>query len=111
MARPNKEFNEKEKQEIALMAGLGLRHSDIAAIKGVCVDTLKKYCEEELDHGKAKARLQVMQSAFKQAISGKTPAMTMFWLKTQCGWSEKNAEPDIAPPVIILPGVDTDRIC
>ena len=30
-----------------------------------------------------------MQTAFKMAISGKCPAMTIFWLKTRAGWSEK----------------------
>jgi hypothetical protein len=37
----------------------------------------------------------VMQTAFKMAVSGKTPAMTMFWLKTQAGWKEHQLEPEI----------------
>ena len=75
-----------------MLAGLGMRYEDIALTKGVCVENLKKYAGEMLERGKAKAKAQVMQSAFKMALSGKHPAMTTFWLKTQCGWREKGVE-------------------
>jgi len=75
-----------------MLAGLGMRYEDIALTKGVCLETLKKYAGEMLERGKAKAKAQVMQSAFKMALSGKHPTMTTFWLKTQCGWREKGVE-------------------
>ena len=37
----------------------------------------------------AKANAKVVQSAFRQAISGKNTAMTIFWLKARLGWSDK----------------------
>jgi len=87
-----KPLSEKDLAEVEMLAGLGMRYEDIALTKGVCLETLKKYAGEMLERGKAKAKAQVMQSAFKMALSGKHPAMTTFWLKTQCGWREKGVE-------------------
>lgn len=88
MSRPEKQLTEQELAEIETMAGLGLSQNDIASIKGVCGDTLKKHANPYLKRGRAKARAQVAQTAYRMAISGKIPAMTMFWLKTQAGWRE-----------------------
>lgn len=75
-----------------MLAGLGMRFEDIALIKGVCVETLHKYAGEALKRGKAKAKAQIMQGAYKMALSGKHPALTIFWLKTQCGWRERGVD-------------------
>ncbi len=88
MSNPAKKMTEKELAEVEMMAGLGMRFEDIARLKGMCLDTLKKYANEQLYQGKAKAKVGVMQTAYKLALSGKCPAMTMFWLKTQCSWQE-----------------------
>jgi len=99
VSNPAKKLTEKELSEVEMLAGLGLRYEDIAAIKGMCLDTLKKYAEEALQRGKAKAKAQVMQTAYKMALSGKTPAMTIFWLKTRAGWRENQLDQIIIPPV------------
>ena len=78
MANTPKRLTPKDLEEIEMMAGLGLRYEDIARIKGMSEDTLSKYGKEELSRGKAKAKAAVMQTAYKLAISGKHPAMTMF---------------------------------
>jgi len=92
VANVPKPLSDKDLAEVEMLAGLGMRYEDIALTKGVCLETLKKYAGEMLERGKAKAKAQVMQSAFKMALSGKHPAMTTFWLKTQCGWREKGVE-------------------
>lgn len=81
-------MTEQELAEIETMAGLGLSFEEIASIKGICDDTLKKHAKPFLKKGKAKAKAQVAQTAYRMAISGKIPSMTMFWLKTQAGWQE-----------------------
>ncbi len=95
MANVPKELSDKDLAEVELLAGLGMRYEDIALTKGMSLDTLKKYADEALERGKAKAKAQVMQSAFKMALSGKHPATTTFWLRTQCGWREKGVEPPV----------------
>jgi hypothetical protein len=92
MANHSKDLTDKELDEIETMAGLGLRFEDIAAVKGMSDDTLKKYAADRLQRGRAKAKTQVMQTAYKMAVSGKQPAMTMFWLKTRACWRENQQE-------------------
>ena len=89
MANRSKKLDEQALREVEMLAGLGLRLDDIAAVKGMSDDTLKKHAADHLKKGRANAKAQVMQTAFKMAISGKCPAMTIFWLKTRAGWSEK----------------------
>lgn len=81
-------------RQVGEMAKLGLRMEDIAKVLGVgeatikriaardsrVTDTLKK-AREDLDR-------QVMDTAFKMATDGKSPAMTIFWLKARVGWKE-----------------------
>jgi len=88
MANTPKLLTQKELEEIEMMAGLGMKFDDIALIKGMSDDTLKKYAKEYLYRGKAKSKAVVMQTAYKLATSGKCPSMTMFWLKTQSAWRE-----------------------
>ena len=66
----------------------GIPQDDLAAALGISDVTLRKHYREELDHGMTKANARVVQTAFQQATSGKSPAMTMFWLKTRMGWKE-----------------------
>ncbi len=92
MANFAKKLTPKELEEVETMAGLGMRFEDIARLKGMCLDTLRKYAREQLGRGKARAKAAVMQTAYKMAVSGKFPAMTMFWLKTQAAWRENMPE-------------------
>lgn len=111
MANRSKQPSEKDLREIETMAGLGLRYEDIAAIKGMCADTLKKYADATLTRGRAKANANVMQTAYQMAVSGQCPALTIFWLKTRCKWREHSAEDDLAlARQIIVEGLDFDSI-
>jgi len=49
---------------------------------------LAKHYRTELDHGKAIATSVVVETLFRMAASGRVPAATFFWLKTQAGWRE-----------------------
>ncbi len=102
MSNPPKDLTSKDLEEIETLAGLGMRFEDIAALKGMCDDTLKKYAKEVLMRGKAKAKAAVMQTAYKMALSGKVPVMTMFWLKTQAGWHERMQDLDESSPLDAL---------
>lgn len=89
-AKPSIKLSAKDMQEIETMAGLGMRDRDIAAIKELSQATLQRRCGKRLKLGRAKAKTNVQQTAYNMAKSGDFPTMTMFWLKTRCGWREKN---------------------
>ncbi len=94
MPRPPKKPSPQDLQEIESLAGLGLNQEQIARIKGICIDTLRKYALPAYKSGQAKAIARVARTAFELAISGKCPAMTMFYLKTQARWREQPPMPD-----------------
>jgi len=71
-----------------VLAGVGTRQDVIAECVGVDPETLRRHYREELDHGMEIANCQVIETAFRMAVSGRCPAATFFWLKTQMNWRE-----------------------
>ena len=72
------------------MAGIGVPRVLIARIVGTTVENLTLQYGPELDHGPDQVNKQVADVALAMALSGSTPAMTMFWLKTRAGWRESD---------------------
>lgn len=86
--RPPHEPTEETRRVVEVMAACGDTYSDIALALGIVENTLKKHYRAELVEGKARANSAVKAAAYKMAVSGQCPAMTIFWLKTQCRWRE-----------------------
>jgi hypothetical protein len=71
------------------MVCIGLDQHTIAKIMGISNATLTKYYSHNLLVGKEKRTARVAGVAYEMAVSGESPSMTTFWLKTQAGWSPK----------------------
>lgn len=75
-------------------AGRGLTVEDMAAIIGVSESTLERRIRDDeavqaaYSKGRAEAKLFVVNKLFEQIADGKIAAI-IFYLKTQCGWREK----------------------
>ena len=72
------------------MVSCGDPEDDIAAAIGIAKHTLRKYYLHELQTGRQSCHGRVKDTAFRLAVSGRCPAATFFWLKTQCQWREVN---------------------
>jgi len=72
------------------MVCIGLDQHTIAKIMGISNRTLTKYYKHNLSIGREKRTARVAGVAYEMAISGESPSMTTFWLKTQAGWSPKH---------------------
>ncbi len=72
------------------MVCIGLDQHTIAKIMGISNRTLTKYYKHNLAVGREKRTARVAGVAYEMAISGESPSMTTFWLKTQAGWSPKH---------------------
>ena len=72
------------------MVTIGLDQHTIAKIMGISNATLTKYFAHNLLVGKEKRTARVAGVAYEMAVSGQSPSMTTFWLKTQAGWSPKH---------------------
>jgi len=87
-------FTPEQINQVEILASKGLSMGMIASTLDFSRDGLydhmknNKEMKEAVDRGKKKANGKVVLSAFEQAVSGKSPAMTIFWLKTQCRWKE-----------------------
>jgi hypothetical protein len=96
MARERIDFDAQEIKRIETMSGLGLTVDQMAAVLGVSKKTFERRIEDTpaakdaLEKGRALAAFNVTETAYKLAISGKVPAMTMFWLKCRARWREVN---------------------
>ena len=72
------------------MVTIGLDQHTISKVMGISNATLTKYFAHNLLVGKDKRTARVAGVAYEMAVSGESPSMTTFWLKTQAGWSPKH---------------------
>jgi len=72
------------------MVTIGLDQHTIAKVMGISNATLNKYYAHNLAVGKEKRTARVAGVAYEMAVSGESPSMTTFWLKTQARWSPKH---------------------
>jgi hypothetical protein len=87
------------------MAGLGMRHQDIAVVLEIAEKTLRKHFRQELSRGAIEANAKVLQTLYAMATSGENTAATIFYAKTRCGLRERPQEADshwMPPPQIIV---------
>lgn len=96
---------------VKALAGFGTPHEGIRLLvkgadgKPICIPTLRKYFEEELQTGLHEANAKVAKSLFNQATAGENVTAMIFWLKTRGGWKEtpqtlEHTGPDGKPLVV-----------
>lgn len=78
----------ESRRTVAVLAGTGTPHEIIAQCIGIEHRSLRKHYPDELAKGKEIATAAVVETLFRMAASGRHPAATFFWLKTQCSWRE-----------------------
>lgn len=89
-------LSQEEIERIELMAGLGLTVAQMAAILGMSKKTFERRMNDTeaaadaLEKGRATAAEKVTSVAYRMAASGKSPTMTIFWLKCRERWREVN---------------------
>ncbi len=88
--RPPFVVTDQNKRSVYTMSLHGIGQTKIAATLGIDRDTLAKFFRDELDVTLELRRETVQGMAYRMAISGKCVAMTIFYLKTQCGWKESS---------------------
>jgi len=91
LARPQIPSSEKDAKEIFEMASLGMKHTDIAIIKGMSIQSLKRKYLKELRTGKKLGLNGLLKTAYYMANEMKNVTMMCFLLKTQGGLREKSA--------------------
>ena len=96
MARRAFVVNEKVREQVRHLAGVGVRQDEIARIVGCAPKTLRKRFRDDLDRGTAEAIATVAGYLFANAKAGNVTAQ-IFILKTRAGWRERTATDEAAP--------------
>lgn len=99
--RPQRNFSDLDQKlvdDAIAMTAFGIPQGIVARHLGVSAGWLSGNAEmrELLAGAKDLARGRVIGTAYRMAVSGESPAMTIFYLKTQCGWREER-ETDGSP--------------
>ena len=87
-------FTEDDVKKIEVLSGYGLNQDQIADVFGISRASFQRYMMETpsvsdaMEVGRTKAVAAVSQSAFQQATSGKSPAMTQYWLNCRARWTQ-----------------------
>ena len=72
--RPEWEPTPTQRRQVAIWAGAGMRHEDMASALGISTPTLRKHCATELSTGANQRRAEVLESLFRQAKKGSVTA-------------------------------------
>ena len=87
MPRPKLNPTEEQRGQVRALAACGVPQQTIARWVGVRSEkTIRKHFRKELDFGALEANANVSNTAYEMAVSGKFPALTMFWLARRAGW-------------------------
>ena len=98
MARHTRLFDERDVKQIQTMAGLGMTSEQMAAVLGVSKSTFDRRQADQTEvseavlKGRALTSMTVRQTAYQMAVSGESPALTIFWLKCREQWKEPREE-------------------
>ncbi len=78
----------RQKRRVAIAAGAGMHHEDLALALGISRVTLAKYFAHELSIGAAAKRLEAMAALYASAMKGRVAAIKAYLAQ----------QPTVAPP-------------
>lgn len=94
------------------MAAVGLTNDQMSAILKMSKRAFEQHClnnplvRNAVEEGRATALYKVGQTCYNMAVSGKNPAMTIFYLKCRGNWKPvnviENREAPIESDVVIV---------
>lgn len=93
-------LTEEQKKLAGQLAGVGCNLDQIAAMLDMDPATLDRIIERDpsvsaaISKGRGGGISKVAATAYQMAISGKQPAMTIFFLKTRARWAEARDKGD-----------------
>ena len=87
--RPRFDPSTKDRDTVRAMSAAGHLQSEIAAVIGVDLKTLRKHFRMELDLAHIQANAAVASKLYQMAMAGNLGAC-IFWLKARAGWRDND---------------------
>ena len=75
----------EQRYTVEIMSGIGTSVEDIALALEVSQDWLRRHCEEELRAGGTRAKTRVVESLYRQALTGNVQAAQAFVRMVEAG--------------------------
>ena len=103
IGRPPHTPTDESRRKVRFMVAIGILIPSVAAEIGVGEDTLRKYYPEEILHGRSSLIAEVAGKLVTTALTGEGKdalLAQMFFLKTQGGWRETDAQQAVEVTVI-----------
>ncbi len=89
--RPPYEPTEENRRLVSELAACGVCQERIARRLRISKETMLKYFGDDYEDSKTSANAEMGKGLYQKGIEGDLGAM-IFYLKTQAGWTDKNAE-------------------
>ena len=88
MGQRGHQATEQSRQQVTMMAGLGLPQTMIALLVGCNEETLRKHYGHELEMGVAQATAAVAKTLYEKATKDRDLGAAIFWMEARAGWRE-----------------------
>jgi hypothetical protein len=108
IGRPPYIPNEKDRERVRRLMICGTPVDMIAEIVGVSKPTLYLHYKKEIQLAAQEANAEVAQNLYRQ--TKKNPAAAIFWMKSKCGWREKDDTNQASAPINIIMERGPDRV-
>ncbi len=98
------------------MARVGMPEHQIAFSLRIRISTLQAFFTEDIIDSQLKLNLEILETLARLAKSGKSPATTIFWAKTRCGFfsainPDSKKSPQYPPmPEFVVTGPNGERM-
>lgn len=98
MARPEHKPTAATRRRVAISAGGGMPHEDIALALGITAPTLKKHYRDELSVGAATKRMDVLGALYVAATKKKNTSAAKAYLEHTPQPAGQGAKDEATPP-------------
>lgn len=83
---------DEQRQVVLALSRFGIPREQIAGYLGICKKTLGRHFKPELFKSKVETNLMVAKGLFHNAVEEGNVSAQIFWLKTQCKWTDREDE-------------------
>lgn len=80
--------NPRDREQVEVLVAMGASLEFIADELYISPEELETHYAKAISHGSQRANLEVAQTFFELAKSGKFPNLTVSWMELRAGWSK-----------------------
>lgn len=99
---PHEPTEEARRYTVEIMAGIGVPVEDMALAIGVSEDWLRENCSNELSAGGTRVKTRVVESMYRQALTGNVQAAQAFLKRVDDASKDTSSDRQVGKPITKL---------